>query len=72
MSIETPLVINQDEQLYNEGLEKNKIKDHAELLAKIEHLKQEIKKNEDKSDDEELELNQKLLKDLKKLKKLGD
>ncbi len=64
--------IDQDEQLYKEGLEKNKIKDQAELLNKIEHLKKEIKKNEDESDDEELELNQKLLKGLKKLKKLGD
>ncbi len=71
MSLETPLDINQDKQLYNEGLEKNKIKDQAELLTKIEHLKHEIKKNKDNYDDEHLEKIQKLLNGLKKLKKLG-
>ncbi len=64
--------IDQDEQLYNEGLEKNKIKDQAELLTKIKRLKEEIKKNKDNYDDEHLEKIQKLLNGLNELKKLGD
>ncbi len=36
---------DKDEFLYNEGLEKNKIKDYAELLTKIKYLQQDVKTN---------------------------
>ncbi len=45
-------IIDKHEQLYKEGLEKYKIKDYAELLTKIEHLQEEIIKNEDNNEDE--------------------